>query len=377
MKILCADSDLLVFSHVSWNSEFQRPQHLMTRYARYRRVFFVEPLSYENHEDPFLDLHVLEERLCIVTPHLAKSLSKEQNHEIMTVLLLGLINSASIENYSCWYYDPQALAFSDRLTPDFIVYDCVKPLVDSEGKSSFTGEMEKNLLKKADLVVNGNPVPPEGNGLRKAREFILDPEDQKHIDFPRLGFVGIIDERVDLSFLKEVALLKPQWQFVLIGPIVQISAADLPVENNIHYLGAKKYNELAPYLSNWDCAILPLRKTELAQYTSPMRIPEYLAAGLPIVSMAFFNTLEPYKKNHLIEVAHTPDEFVHKVESLLPFKNNVEHRQKIDHFFEEMSWEETWKSMAQLEIDLLANKALTQQLASQKTNNNNRSIFKS
>ncbi|WP_413943385.1 glycosyltransferase family 1 protein [Bdellovibrio sp. HCB-162] len=373
MKAICTDSDLVVFSHLRWDFVFQRPQHLMTRYALYRRVYFVEEPIFEKMESPYLDVRLTQDRLHVVVPHMPNHLSPREKDEVMRGLLDSLFEGENIQNYSFWYYTPMAINFSDHLQPAVTIYDCMDELSKFKGADPALIEKERLLLMRTDLVFTGgyslyeakkdrhmnvHPFPSaiDAAHFKTARETHDDPADQKHIKRPRLGFVGVIDERMDLELLQDMALLRPQWEFVLIGPVVKINPATLPREKNIHYLGKKNYQDLPRYLSNWDCALMPFAKNEATQFISPTKTPEYLAAGLPVVSTSIRDVVEPYGTNKLVEIADCAKDFVARVERVLATKKNAARIEKIDQFLKDISWDRTWRKMAEMEAHVLENK---------------------
>ena len=129
------------------------------------------------------------------------------------------------------------------------------------------------------LPVVGRPRAfPEG----ARRQF--DPADQEELPHPRLGFYGVIDERFDIELLDRSREMRPDWSFVMVGPVVKIARGRLPRRPNIHYLGPKTYAELPSYLAGWDVALMPFAMNEATEFISPTKTPEYLAGGKPVVS---------------------------------------------------------------------------------------------
>ena len=127
---------------------------------------------------------------------------------------------------------------------------------------------------------------------------------------PRLGFFGVVDERMDLNLLDTIAAARPEWQLIILGPCVKIDPATLPRRANIHYLGMKKYEELPAYLSGWDVALLPFAKNDSTKFISPTKTPEYLAAGRQVVSTSVRDVVRPYGEQALVHIADTPAEFI-------------------------------------------------------------------
>jgi UDP-galactopyranose mutase len=184
--------------------------------------------------------------------------------------------------------------------------------------------------------------------FNQARNNTEEPEDQKKIPHPRLGYCGVIDERLDTILVAEMADLRPEWQFVMIGPVVKISEEDLPRRGNIHYLGGKNYQDLPAYISGWDIALMPFAMNESTRYISPTKTPEYLAAGKPVISTPIRDVVRPYGEQKLVEIAQTAEEFVAAGEKILQIGNLLEWQARVDLFLAQMSWDQTWKQMTDL-----------------------------
>ena len=177
----------------------------------------------------------------------------------------------------------------------------------------------------------------------RARTPQPDPADQARIPHPRLGFFGVLDERLDVQLLRAVAHARPDWQLILLGPVVKVDPATLPRAPNMHYLGTKAYAELPAYLAGWDVAILPFACNEATRFISPTKTPEYLAAGKPVVSTPIRDVVRPYGARGLVEIAATPSEFVSGVSASL--RGDSERMRKADELLAKMSWDSTWREM--------------------------------
>jgi UDP-galactopyranose mutase len=161
-------------------------------------------------------------------------------------------------------------------------------------------DAERRLFEKADVVFTGGmslyqakrgkhrnihafPSSVDVAHFGSARQEQPEPPDQALLSHPRLGFFGVIDERLDLELLDRVSEARPDWQMVIVGPVVKIDPATLPRRANVHYLGGKSYTELPAYLSGWDVALLLFARNESTRFISPTKTPEYLAACRPVV----------------------------------------------------------------------------------------------
>jgi UDP-galactopyranose mutase len=356
--------NLLVFSHLRWNFVFQRPQHLMTRCARTHRVFFwEEPIC--DAAEPFLEVREAGFQLLVVEPHIPAGLSDDASWRIQKSLLTKLIADYRIESYMAWYYTPMAMNFTRHLSPQAMVYDCMDELAGFRGAPLGLRAAEKELFRKADLVFTGGqslyeskkyqhravhcfPSSIDAEFFGAARKHKRDPEDQGHIPAPRLGYCGVIDERMDLDLLAAIADLRPDVQIVMVGPVVKISMSDLPQRPNIHYLGAKDYRVLPSYLGGWVVGLLPFARNESTRFISPTKTPEYLAAGLSVVSTPIADVIEPYGREGLVEIAEKPKEFVQAVERAIAVRNSPERIARTDQFLRQMSWDLTWRRMDKL-----------------------------
>jgi UDP-galactopyranose mutase len=357
--------DLVCFSHLRWDFVYQRPQHLLSRAARDRRVFFVEEPIFDEGSMR-LDISERVDGLHVVVPYLPKGLSSDiATHAVLSGMIGQLLKQHRVTDFVAWYYTPAAIGFTDHLKPLATIYDCMDELSAFKGAPISLCEQEKRLFQIADLVFTGgqslyeakkdkhksvhaHPSSIDRNHFGRARERSEDPLDQETISHPRLGFFGVIDERFDTQLLDGLATARPDWHFVMIGPVVKIDPADLPKQPNIHYLGAKTYDELPSYLAGWDVALLLFARNEATRFISPTKTPEYLAAGKPVVSTSIHDVVRPYGDEGLVEIADTTEDFVDAVERIFS-RTDKERRawlQRVDEFLSVMSWDETWQRMS-------------------------------
>lgn len=358
--------DLVCLSHLRWNFVFQRPQHLMNRCAQVKRVFFIEEPIFGSYEAGYLDVNRHESGVWVVVPHLSASGSEEEANAAQQVLLDELFAKHQIHNYICWYYTPIAMAFTGHLTPQAMVYDCMDELSAFKGASPALRKYEAELFRRADLVFTGGqslyeakrnqhsnvyafPSSVDVAHFAQARKITEDPSDQVDIPHPRLGFFGVIDERMDIELLNGIADARPDWHLVMIGPVVKIDPAMLPQRENIHYLGSKDYQELPTYLAGWDLAIMPFAQNESTRFISPTKTPEYLAAGKPVVSTSIRDVVRPYGDSQLVQIADTVEEFVTAAEQAMEKDTPASGwLSQVDAFLEQISWDRTWASMMKL-----------------------------
>jgi glycosyltransferase involved in cell wall biosynthesis len=354
-----AGVDLVCLSHLRWDFVFQRPQHLLGRCASERRVFFVEEPMYG--DELRLEVSPREGGLVVVVPHLPEA-RRDEAESLQEVLLHHLFALYGVRDFVLWYYTPMAVAWTRRLSPLAVVYDCMDELSAFKGAPPELRKREAELFRRADLVFTGGqslyevkrdqhksvhafPSSIDRAHFAQAREVSEDPADQAGIPHPRLGFFGVVDERLDIALLDAVAASRPDWQLVIIGPVVKIDPQTLPRRPNIHYLGAKSYQELPAYIAGWDVATLLFAMNESTRFISPTKTPEYLAAGKPVVSTPIRDVVRPYGELGLVSIAATPAEFVAAAEEALAGAGDGARVRAADRFLSQTSWDETWSRM--------------------------------
>jgi UDP-galactopyranose mutase len=367
---------LICFSHLRWDFVYQRPQHILSRFAASQPVFyFEEPLL--NEQESYLEVSRREHNLTIVRPHLnvSSSCSEEEISEMQRRLLDRWLFEEIGEQFILWYYTPMALLFSDHLQPRLLIYDCMDELSAFRFAPSHLKLMEHELLRRADLVFTGGfslyesrknssqniflfPSSVDKKHFHCARSISDEPEDQAVIRGPKAGYAGVIDERLDVKLLYEMATLSPQWSFIMIGPVVKINPEILPKSNNIFYLGKKSYHDLPAYMSGWRFGLLPFALNESTQFISPTKTPEYLAAGLQVISTPIKDVIDTYANKELIRIGRTGDEFSSILNQSTDELVDAAWAKKVDAFIEQNSWDATWKKMNDLMLRAFQNKSV-------------------
>ncbi|HEX6284474.1 MAG TPA: glycosyltransferase family 1 protein [Pyrinomonadaceae bacterium] len=364
--------DLICFSHLRWDFVYQRPQHLLKRCARDRRVFFVEEPIFDNGSMR-MEVHERETNLKVVVPHLPQGLRSEvAKTAVLHDMVQRLLVDNNIQQYLAWYYTPMALDFTRHLRPVAVVYDCMDELSAFKDAPQSLTQRERELFKMADLVFTGGqtlyeakrdqhdavfafPSSIDRQHFMQARTLTGDPADQEQIPHPRLGFFGVVDERFDVNLLDEISRRRPDWHFVIVGPVVKIDPEILPRRENIHYLGGKSYQELPAYIAGWDVALLLFAQNESTKFISPTKTPEYLAAGKPVVSTPIRDVVFPYGQMGMVRIANDAQEFIAATEDLLKAEaTRTQWLQTVDEFLSTMSWDETWARMSRLIDDVVA-----------------------
>ncbi len=354
---------LLCFSHLRWDFVFQRPQHLLTRAARTMRVLYWEEPVWTDRASPSLHTRLSSEGVLIVQPILPYDADPGPAQRR---LLDAMLRDQGVADPILWYYTPQALEFSDHLSSRLTVYDCMDELSAFAGADPSLPVREQTLMRRAGLVFTGGQSLHEakrrdhGNvhafqsgvdaaHFRPARDGLADPADQCRIPHPRMGFYGVLDERLDRDLLAAVADLRPGVQFVLVGPTAKLDPDSLPQRPNLHYLGAKPYAALPAYVANWQVALMPFAISKATRFISPTKAPEYLAAGLPVVSTPITDVVRQYGRLPGVLIAGTPQGFADCTDQALALASRPASWQPgADAVLAGMSWNGIWAGMAAL-----------------------------
>lgn len=362
---------LVCLCHLRWAFTFQRPNHLMVRFARERTVYYVEEPVFGSDEESGSgsELRVREvvPNLWVCVPHLPAALAAapaaEMEQQVAT-LLSEFLQQRGVLQPVLWFYTPMALPVVEPLEPRLVVYDCMDELTLFLGAPAQLIQRERALLELANLVFTGGyslyrakrtqhsavypfPSSVDVEHFRfPSSQRLADPDDQLSIPHPRIGFFGVIDERMDLELVRHAAEARPDYQFVLIGPVVKITESSLPRSSNIHYLGPKQYAELPGYLHGWDVAIMPFALNDATRFISPTKTLEYFAADKPVVSTAISDVVVPYGDRGQVIIADRKG-FPDALDMALarsPADNRALARQAL----EGTSWDRTWSEMAKL-----------------------------
>ena len=364
--------DLICFSHLRWNFVYQRPQHLLSRFSKITRLFYIEEPYFEDGPEQ-CQVTNSEENIWIVVPQLSRGLSEAEIVSHQEKLLTDFFVKMSIEKYLFWYYTPMSLSFSKGFHPQLVVYDCMDELSAFKFAPQSLKDNEQELLKMADLVFTGGyslyeakkdlhpsiyafPSSIDKEHFSKARSADIEPADQSGISQPKIGFYGVIDERLNIDLVGEMASRKPEWNFIIIGPVVKIDQATLPRFSNIYYLGSKSYQELPSYLSGWNVAIIPFALNESTRYISPTKTPEYLSAGKPVVSTSIRDVVHDYGHTEFVHIADTAEGFIEAISKELSETDRSSWTSRVDEFLQNNSWNNTWDEMVRLINQKLSNK---------------------
>ncbi len=353
---------LLCLSHLRWGFVYQRPQHVMSRLAAdYEVLFFEEPV-FDEPAEPRLEITRPAPGVSVLVPHLPMAMDAPQGIAAQRRLLDAHLAAMARDELLLWYLTPMSLDFTEHLAARVTIFDCMDELSAFMGAPPELVAKERQLLARADVVFTGGhslwqakksqhanahsfPSSVDTGHFAAARAPLPEPEDQAGIGHPRMGFFGVIDERFDSELVGQLAAQRPDWQIVLIGPVVKVDPATLPRQSNIHYLGGKTYAELPVYLAGWDVALMPFAINDSTRFISPTKTPEYLAGGCPVVSTPIQDVVSDYGDSGVVSIADSPAAFIAAIEALLDAKQDPQFLRRVDEVLGDRSWDKTCAAM--------------------------------
>jgi UDP-galactopyranose mutase len=372
---------IVAFSHLRWNFVYQRPQHLLSRLAAKRPVFFVEEPELDRDGPPRWDRSSPQPNVVVLRPRTPISAPGFHADQLpaMEPLIAELAAQLGSTSLLAWLYTPMALSLAEALGPDAMVYDCMDELSLFLGAQPELLSREAALLECADVMFTGGPSLYRAKRARHPNvhcfpssvdaahfrvtrasggEFdVADAEDQAELPHPRLGFYGVIDERLDLPLMDFIARAHPDWRIVLVGPVVKIDPSTLPRRPNINYFGQRSYEELPRYLAGWDVCLLPFARNDSTRFISPTKTLEYMAAELPIVSTPITDVAEPY--GDIVYLGDTREEFLAACEAALRAgpEDRARRARQMRQVLAGTSWDVTVSAMEKLLAAAMAKRA--------------------
>ena len=354
---------IIVFSHLRWNFVYQRPQHLLSRLARHYRIVFVEePVP---NGDDFLEHLTPAPNVEVLRPHVTSNLPgfHDDHLPVLQNQLAAFMREREIDDYFVWFYTPMALPLASGLKPRGVIYDCMDELSGFMHAPRQLIQRENALYQLADLVLTGGPSLYRSKRERHANvhcfsssvdaahfapsagSHIPDHPAQATLAHPRLGYCGVIDERIDLELIAALADAHPEWQLVMVGPVVKISPEKLPRRSNIYWLGQQSYEDLPQFMAGWDVCLLPFELNDATRFISPTKTLEYMAAERPSVSTRIRDVAEPY--GHVVAIADTALEFIKACEMLLNESDmqQAQRLEEVQRILSSTSWDATVKAI--------------------------------
>lgn len=365
-------TDLICISHLRWDFVWQRPQHVLSRLGAHYRVFFVEePVTVEAHRQPELDIRHEDHNVTVIRllmpadhPHWVGH-GDEETAAIYEQLLQQYLLEIHSDDRLFWLYTPMGSHFTQAIAHQGLIVDVMDELSAFKGASPALKAVDAAAAEQADLIFTGGLSLYNSRYQQHPHKTFLfssgvdiahfacaaQPENfTRPADMPSAtqgtltGYYGVIDERMDLSLIAEVARLRPHWQFVFIGPILKISVDELPYAPNLHYLGKKDYADLPAYLAHFDVALIPFALSEATLFLSPTKTLEYMAAQKPVVSTPIPDVVALY--GSAIHIADTPDAFAQAIEDAATEPRNMRHSIRHE-LLEQNTWDAIVSQMLQ------------------------------
>lgn len=365
---------ILVFSHLRWDFVYQRPQHLMSRLKRNRRIIFFEEPFYTKEPAAFLGREAPLENVLVLKPHTPLKIPGFHDEQLpyLKPLLQKLLRDEAIPAAIAWFYTPMALPLIQDSNPAAIVYDCMDELSAFLNAPRQLLQRETALLKAADVVFTGGPslyrakrdrhanlhcfassvdaahFAPSAQRVGERAARLCESALQADLPRPRLGFFGVIDERIDLELIAAMAKAHPEWQIVMVGPVTKIDHASLPRNSNIHYFGQQNYVDLPGFIDGWDACLLPFALNQATRFISPTKTLEYMAAEKPIVGTPIADVAGPYAG--IVYLGATHGEFIAACEQAL-ISATDERATRVESMravLAKTSWDATADAMAEL-----------------------------
>ena len=362
---------IVCVSHLEWTeSLFQRPQQVMQRLSQSHAVLFSYPIALREWGTMFLrgesvrrclplnaNLTVLRERSLL--PAWGGRLPQFQrlNNQRFMRTLCRAASRVPPHRRILWYYYPQYLELIQALKPRTIVYECMDnyTALFSGSKNAAQAHAfaaiqrdEPALLQRADIVFYGaHTLMDERPAYRAKSHHIPTGVDVAHfaratsvgnvaaramrtIRRPILGYWGAVDNRIDFDLLAYAATARPDWSFVLLGPLVALQRETidpflrLP---NVHWLGPQLYEDIPDYAHAFDVCLLPFKVSEEGRYLNPTKTLEYLATGKPVLSTTIPDVERFYSDT--VAIARTRAEFVQMAHQLLERDTDIARAQRV------------------------------------------------
>jgi glycosyltransferase involved in cell wall biosynthesis len=340
--------DIICFAN-DWAADPLSKKHVMTRLARHNRILWVNSLHNRRPQLAKKDAHRIAQKLLefvrgirpaqaniwqltpLYLPFLGSPWVRRFNRALLRIQLHHALRQLRFRNYITWTFSPSSAEVAGCLGERFVLYHCVDEYAAFSDADQEIEAAECRLLKRADLVLaSSEPLLEKKQALNAETYLALHGVDYEHfhqaveastpvapelrsLPRPVLGFHGLLADWVDFKLIAQVARSRPEWSIVLVGR-ADTDLACLRNLPNVHLVGHRPYELLPTYLKGFDVALLPFVRNELTRNANPLKLREYLAAGLPVVAAPL---PEIARFSGLAELASTPEEYVSQVESIL------------------------------------------------------------
>ena len=354
--------DIVALSHLRWDFVFQRPQHLVTRAAGRHRVLFVEePIAGDRLR---MELREVAPNVTVARLHVPPNMPPAERDATLAVELHHAVRGWRRRQLVVWHWSVMMEPVSRLLDADVTVYDCMDELSLFRDAPRELVARESELLARADVVFTGGVSLWEAKRHRHANvhafpsavdlaHFVQgrytqpEPRQLARIGTPRFVYSGVIDERINLGLVRRLAETG-LGEVVLVGPVAKIKEAEVPKHRRIHRLGMQPYETLPSLFAHADVGLMPFAMNEATRFISPTKTPEYLAAGLPVVSTPVRDVVRTYGDLPSVLIAHDADAFVAACAAALHTDGPSA---EADRRLVTMSWDRTWDAMERLILE--------------------------
>lgn len=322
----------------------QRPHHLADEFSK--KGFFVVYLEYDNPVKPFRiikdNLITVNSELYITTlPSVCKNCyflsPNNMPTDFATLEYIRDLGYKIIYDYLDEFHEDIAGDLSiQREVWDKL--NLLKPVLCLATAKRLYDDLRNHLGKHQKIIIARNAVNIEHFDFTK-NETKIPPFDIKSVvdsKKPIVGFYGALAAWIDFELLNQLANNHPEWEFVYLGIDYNGAAADLKITKNVHNLGAKNYESLPKYTKFFSCAIIPFRKGEIAKATSPVKLFEYMAAGLPTICTRDLQECEGFD---YVYMAKDDAEFEKNIAEAIKAHDDIKARRKLLVEAKENTWE--------------------------------------
>lgn len=368
------NENIVCISSVDWDPLWTRKQQVMSRLPDTNTILYVEPpitlLSpfkdsgmWAKWGSWFKGIRKLNENIYLYSPPVILPFGNKYrlinrlNQWWISLFLQRVLRTLNLHNPIIWTYMPNTADLAWKLGQrKLLIYDCV------DEHSEYTGLIDKTVMidMENDLMSDCDIVFVTAEGLYRSKKdyartiYYLpnaanvehfmkaqDPETEvpqeiARIPGPIIGFVGVIQDWIDLDLIKKAALTYPEWSFVMIGPVgIGIDVSSLSTLSNVHFLGRKDVGELPSYIKAFDACLNPFKLNELTDKVSPLKFYEYLASGKPIVSV---NMPGVSNFSDVVEIADNEAEFIQAIERAIKNETPEKLKARLNRAMEN-SWE--------------------------------------
>ncbi len=371
--------DIICFSN-DWHSDPLSKKHIMLRLAKRNRILWINSIGNRKPQATVHDLRRIvkklsdfsrgqkrvEERIHVLSPlaiplH-GNSVACWVNRRLLKWSLRRACRKLGFREPITWTFEPASADVAGALNEKAVVYHCVDEFSEFSGtdKAALLA-MERRLMKKSDCVIVSSDRLYENKRRYNERTFLVThgvdvshfrnacktetnvPDEIRRLKRPIIGFFGLIADWVDLPLIRFLADARPNWNFVLIGKSVT-SLKPLEGAANIHVLGPRPYQDLPSYAKGFDAAILPFAVNELTLAANPLKLREYLAAGLPVVSCAI---PEAEKLKHLLRIGKDRSDFLSHIQAIVD-SENAGPQLRISQQMDQESWDDKVEQLSRI-----------------------------